>query len=184
MKARGDRSAIDGVVTTLVTARVDREIDAKPAKLADFGLEPPEAEITARGEGPRKEPLVLADRREEPDRRVGVRQGGGEARGHRALRRSCRATSTRPVAELRDKTVLAFDRKSVTGFDIEIGGDQISVEAQDGGKWRIAKPGPYPGDADLVADFLDKLDSAKVKEFVAEPCTPPAKYGLDKPDRR
>lgn len=178
VKARGDRSVIDGVVTTLTTLRVDREIDAKPTKLAEFGLEPPEAEVRLTVKG-RAEPLVVL---------IGVKSPTGAwVYGKEGAKPAVIALSevasrdvTRPVTELRDKTVLAFDRKSVTGFDIDIGGDKISVEAQDGGKWRISKPGPYPGDADSVADFLDKLDGAKVKEFVADP-TPPAKYGFDKP---
>ena len=44
IKARGDRAVVDDVVTNLATARMDREIDPNPAKPADFGLEPPEAE--------------------------------------------------------------------------------------------------------------------------------------------
>ena len=34
----------------------------------------------------------------------------------------------------------------------------------------------------MIADFLDKLESAKAKEFVG-PRAPPAQYGLDKPSR-
>ena len=46
VKARGDRGAVDEVVTSLATLRADREIDPNPAKLSDFGLEPPAAEVT------------------------------------------------------------------------------------------------------------------------------------------
>ena len=36
VQARGDRGAVDELVTGLATLRVDREIDANPAKLADL----------------------------------------------------------------------------------------------------------------------------------------------------
>ena len=48
VKARADRGAVDGLVTSLTTVRVDREIAASPAKLADFGLDAPDAEVRCR----------------------------------------------------------------------------------------------------------------------------------------
>jgi hypothetical protein len=58
----------------------------------------------------------------------------------------------------------------------------MTLEAEEGGKWRIAKPGPFRGDADLITEMLDKLASATVKEFVGSPASL-ATYGLDKPSR-
>src|SRR5262249_4593072 len=49
------------------------------------------------------------------------------------------------------------------------------------GKWRIVKPNAYRADADQVNDFLDKLESAKVKEFVADSPSSLKPYGLDRP---
>lgn len=179
VKARGDRGSIDGVVTTLATARVDREIDPKPATLAEFGLEPPEAEISLEVKG-RKEPLVLWIGGKNPTG-VWVYGKEGSKPAVVALSEIVSRDAGRPVAELRDKTVLAFERKNVTAFDLDVGGDRIAVEAQEGGKWRIAKPRPYPGDGDLVADFLDKLESAKAKEFIDDSTASLARYGLDRP---
>src|SRR6185295_13811788 len=61
-------------------------------------------------------------------------------------------------------------------------GQSFSVAADEPGKWRIVKPSVYRADADMVADFLDKLESAKAKEFLPAGA-PPAQYGLDKPSR-
>lgn len=178
VKARADRSAVDGVVTTVVTARVDREIDAKPAKLADYGLEPPETEISVEVKG-QKDPLMLLLGSKNPTG-AWVYGKEGAKPALLALSEIVSRDAARPLLELRDKTVLAFDRKSVSGFDVEIGSDTIAVEAQDGGKWRIARPASYAGDGDVVSEFLDKLESAKAKEFIAE-TSKPAAYGLDRP---
>ena len=48
VKARGDRGPIDETVTSVVTARMDREIESAPTALADFGLDKPAAEVTLR----------------------------------------------------------------------------------------------------------------------------------------
>jgi hypothetical protein len=179
VKARGDRGAVDGVVTTLVTARVDREIDAKPARLADFGLDPPETEISLEVKG-QKEPLALAIGGKNPTG-AWVYGKEGAKPAVLALSEIVSRDASKPAVEFRDKTVLAFDRRSVTGLDLEIGGDRISLEAQEGGKWRIVKPGPYPGDGDRVGDFLDKLGAAKAREFVPVSPATAAKLGLDRP---
>jgi len=179
VKARADRGSVDGVVTSLATIRMDREIDGSPATLADFGLDPPEARIALEVKG-RPEPLVLL---------VGVKSPTGAwVYGKEGSKPAVLALSeivsrdvARPVADFRDKTVLALDRKSVSALDFEVDGERISLEAGEPGKWRIVKPRPYAADAELVADFLDKVESVRVKEFVTDAPTSLTPYGLDRP---
>ncbi len=178
VKARADRGAVDEVVTSLATLRSDREIDPNPAKLSDFGLEPPAAEVTLEVKNG-KAPLTLAVGGKNPTG-VWVYAREGSKPAVVALGESVFRDTARPVSDFRDKTVFAFDRKSVTAVDLDLDGSRMTLEAQEGGKWKIAKPGPYPADADVVADALDELAGAKVKEFLGEP-KPLTPYGLDKP---
>jgi hypothetical protein len=179
--ARGDRGTIDGIVTGLATIRVDREVDPDPSKPAEFGLEPPAAEVRLEVQG-RPDPLILHVGGKNP---TGVwtygREGGKTA--VLALPDLLSRDTSRPVADFRDKTVLAFDRKAVTAVDFEIERERIRVEAEEGGTWKITQPRAYRADADLIADFLQKLESARVKEFTAERATSLARYGLDRPAR-
>jgi Domain of unknown function (DUF4340) len=180
VKTRGNSGAINEVVTGLATARVDREIDPNPSKLGDFGLEPPEALVTLEVKG-QAAPLTLAVGGKNP---TGVwvyaREGGKPAVV--AIGESVSRDVTRPVAEFRDRVLLAFDRRNVSAVDLDLDGSKMTLEAEDGGKWRIAKPGPYRGDADTITEMLDKLASATVKEFLG-PAKSPAAFGLDKPSR-
>ncbi|HWO04971.1 MAG TPA: DUF4340 domain-containing protein, partial [Methylomirabilota bacterium] len=134
IKTRGDRGAVDDMVTGLATARMDREIDANPAKPADFGLDPPEAEVKLEVKG-RAEPLVLRVGSKNP---TGVwvyaREGGKPA--VITLSESIARDATRPLADFRDRTVIAFDRRNVSGIDLDVNGDQIGVVADEPGKWR------------------------------------------------
>ncbi len=181
VKVRGDRAAINELVTSFVTLRKDREIDPNPAKPADFGLEPAAAEVRLEVKG-RQEPLILLLGGKNP---TGVwvyaRDGAKPAVftvGEIALR-----DATREVSDFRDRAVLAFDRKSVTQVDLEFGGDRMSVAAGESGTWEIVKPQSYRADADLIADFLDKLSSARAKEFAADGPRSLAPWGLDTPSR-
>src|SRR5207247_4033574 len=50
-------------------------------------------------------------------------------------------------------------------------------------RWKLARPVALPADAQSVTDFLDKLQSMRVKEFVAEAPKSLVPYGLERPIR-
>ena len=179
VKARGDRGAVDETVTSIVTARMDREIDADPKALADFGLDRPAAEATLRLKDGKQLGLILGAK-SPTGVWVYAREAGKPAVfvvGDSVLR-----DATRPVAEFRDKTVIAFDQKDVTGVEIDTRDEKIALEQADG-RWKMTKPRPLPADGDTVRGFLEKLQSARVKEFAAEAPKSLEPFGLDKPVR-
>src|SRR6266851_4676266 len=159
IKTRGDRGTVDDMVTGLATARMDREIDANPAKPSEFGLDPPEAEVKLEVKG-RAEPLVLRVGNKNP---TGVwvyaREGGKPA--VITLSESIARDATRPLADFRDRTVIAFDRRNVSGIDLDVNGDQIGVVADEPGKWRIVKPRALR--AEMVVSYAaDKLAKVEI----------------------
>jgi hypothetical protein len=179
VNARGDRGPIDETVTSIVTARMDREIEADPKSLGDFGLDRPAAEITLRLKDGKQAGLVLGAK-SPTGVWVYAREAGKPAVfvvGDSVLR-----DTTRPVAEFRDKTVLAFNQPDVTGFEIDLRDDKIVLEQADG-RWKLARPRALPADSDTVRDFLEKLRAARVKEFAADAPRSLEPFGLDKPVR-
>lgn len=179
LKARGDRARIDETLVSLTTARVDREIAATPGQVAEFGLAKPEAQAT----------LTLKD-----GRRLGVALGAKSPTGVWVYARESQKAAvvalsegvlrdvTRPLADFRDKTVLAFDGKGVSALEIQTREETLAAEQVDG-KWRLTKPVALAADGETIGDFLEKLQAQKVKDFVAE--SPPSlqPYGLDRPVR-
>ncbi len=179
IETRGDRAAIDELITSILTAKIDREIAAAPASLAEFGLDAPKAEVT----------FTLKD-----GRRLGVQLGSknptgvwvyGREEGKAAvvaLPDSVLRDASRPVADYRDKTVLTFDRGAVTGLDINTPDETLGLVA-DGGKWKLTRPAARAADGEAVTEFLEKLGAARVKEFAAEAPASLQSYGLDRPFR-
>ncbi len=179
LKARGDRARIDETLVSLTTARVDREIAATPGQVAEFGLAKPEAQAT----------LTLKD-----GRQLGVALGAKSPTGVWVYARESQKAAvvalsegvlrdvTRPLADFRDKTVLAFDGRSVSALEIQTREETLAAEQVDG-KWRLTKPVALAADGETIGDFLEKLQAQKVKDFVAE--SPPSlqPYGLDRPVR-
>ena len=177
--ARGDRARIDETLTTVLTAKVDREIDPKPAALGDFGLDKPAAEVTLTLKDGKTLGLALGNKTP-----TGVwvyaREAGKPAVV--ALPDGVLREATKAVSEFRDRTILTLDRKAVSGFDVAADGAALSV-AHVGDAWRITKPVALPADTEAIGDMLEKLTSAKVKEFVTEAPPSRAAYGLDRPLR-
>ena len=179
VRARGSRSAVDETLANLMTAKIDREIAAKPESLADFGLDKPAADVT----------LTLKD-----GKTLGVALGAktptsvwvyARERDKPAvfvLGESVLRDSTRPVADFRDRAVLTFDARSVTGFEVTLPDETLAVENTDG-VWRLTRPKAMRADSETISDFLDKVSAQKVKEFVSDTPTSRAPYGLERPTR-
>ena len=177
--ARGDRARVDETLTTVLTAKADREIDPKPANPGDFGLDKPAAEITLTLKDGKTLGLALGNKTP-----TGVwvyaREVGKSAVV--ALPDGVLREATKPVSDFRDRTILSIDRKEVAGFDIIAEGQTLSVDHA-GDAWRITKPVELPADTEAVGDMFEKLAAARVKEFVAEAPASRATYGLDRPLR-
>src|SRR5205823_1269291 len=178
-KARGDRSRIDETLVTLTTARVDREIASAPTQVAEFGLDKPGAEVTLSLKDGRRLALTLGAKSP-----TGAWVYAREAQKPAvvALSESVLRDATRPLADFRDRTVLAYDQKGVSGFEIKTRDETLAVERVDGA-WRLTRPLAVYADAETIGDFLDKLQQQKVKDFVAEAPKSLVPYGLDRPVR-
>ena len=128
-----------------------------------------------------KEPLALLLGAQEPDGRVGLRQGGAKPAVRRPSRRSV-SRRERPAAaraSRQDRARLRSEERSRASTSRSAG--PVSLRRRrTSGKWRIVKPRRLRRRSDMVAEFLDKLGAAKVVEFVAG-VDKPAQYGLDKP---
>lgn len=85
----------------------------------------------------------------------------------------------RPLSEFRDNTVL--DLKSDKIVALKVSGRQNYELVKRDGKWGIIQPVSAKADADAVKKVLDKVASLRASEFLPEPPSDLAPYGLDKP---
>jgi hypothetical protein len=180
LKARGERGPIEETLANVVTAKMDREIAAEPKDLAEFGLAKPAAEVTLGLKDGKQLGLLLGAKNP-----TGVWVYAQE-RGKPAvfvLGDSVLRDATRPVADFRNKTVLSFDRKDVTGLVVVTRDETLAVEASGEGGWRLTRPRPLPADPETVDELLNKLTAAKIKEFVADGPKSLQPYGLERPVR-
>jgi hypothetical protein len=85
--------------------------------------------------------------------------------------------------ELRDKTIVRFDRDHVDAVEVTTGAKTLAL-AKNGADWKIAKPLQVNADFGSVEGLIGRVASAQMKSLVADQAAPAdlKKYGLDKPD--
>lgn len=180
VSAKGDKGPVDDIVTNLVTAKVDREIDPNPTTLADFGLDPPAADITVRVRGKAEALTLLLGSKNPTGVWVYAKEKAKPAVF--ALSELTLRDASKPVGDFRDKTILAFTRQDVIRLDITHRGQLLSAERGEGPtRWNVVKPRQHRADWDRISDFMDKLQFTKVKEFLTEAPRVLTPYGLDQP---
>ena len=91
-------------------------------------------------------------------------------------------TLNRSTFDLRDKTVLKFEREKVDGIDINAGGKAIRF-AKDNSEWKIAAPLQARADYGAIEGLIGRVQSASMKTIAADAASPAdlKKYGLDRP---
>jgi hypothetical protein len=179
--ASADKRAVDELAMSLATLRVEREIEANPQKPADFGLAPPATEVTFKAKGQDRTVKLGA---KSPSGIWAYAQEGGKP-AILLVPEGILTDSQKPASEYRDKTLLAFERKDVKTVEVRGPAGQVVATAAVKGadEWQLTAPLTAAADREAITGLLEKLRSAKIKEFVTDTPKNPAEYGLDRPTR-
>ncbi len=181
IRAKAEKSAVESLVTSFANARIEREIEAAPAKLGDYGLENPAARITVTAKG-QSYSLLLG---EKSPTGVWVYAKQGDRPSVFLTSDLLLSESEKKVGDLRDKTILAFDRNDVKGVEVKWKGQTLVAEESapkesTSAEWRVITPLQVKADREKLSTFLEKL-RGKIKEFVEENPKDLTRYGLDRP---
>jgi hypothetical protein len=179
--ATADRRAADDLAMSLATLRVEREIEAQPQKPADFGLAPPALEVTFKAKGQERTVKLGA----KSPSGIWVYAQAGEKPAVLLVPEGLLKDAQKAPSEFRDHTLLAFERKDVKTLEVRGPAGQVVVAASVKGadEWQLTAPFPVSGDREAITGLLEKLRSAKIKEFVADAPKNPAEFGLDRATR-
>jgi len=181
LDAKADDTEVSGIVTNLASLEIQRVVDENAADLAQFGLAAPRIEVGFKAAGQAEASrLLLGD----------TNATGGEiyaklpGRARVFLVSSyLESTFNKGTFDLRDKTILSFDRAKVDALEI-VTKEQRLAFAKAGEGWRMTSPVDARADAGQVEGAIGSLQTLAMKS-IAEPEAAEkdlAKYGLDKPD--
>ena len=174
-------SEVSQVTSALGQVEIVRVIDENPSNLNDYGLSNPRVEVDFKAAGDKDyRKLYIGEKT----------PTGGDFFAKRNdekkvfLIPAAQDTSfNRTTFDLRDKTVLKFERDKVDGLDISAGAKTMSI-AKDGGDWKMSKPVQTKADFGSVEGLVGRLQTVQMKSIVSDNASPAdlKKYGLDKPD--
>ena len=178
---KADDSEVSGITSALSSIEVTRVIDENPTNLNDYGLSNPRIAIDFKASGdktPRK--LLIGEKSPTGGDLFAKRNDEKRVFLIPAFQES---TFNKSPFDLREKTLLKFDRDKVDGIDIVAGG-KTTAFAKQGTEWKIAKPLDARADFSAIEGLVGRLQSAQMKSIVTAEPTPEdlKKYGLDKPE--
>lgn len=176
--APADEAQVSGLVTGLTTADIVRTVDENPGDLKQFGLADPRVVITFRASGARHaQRLLVGDKTatsgdlyaKYPDqKRVFLIPG------------SFYASFDLGTFDLRQKSVMTFDREKVDRITVQADGKTVELD-RPAGDWEIEKPYKAAADYGTVEGLMGRVLTAQMKAITAEDATDLKPYGLDKP---
>ncbi len=187
---RADDATVNRVLGALHNLRATQFLTeaAGPEDLRKTGLERPKAEASVSLQGGARMTLALGQSTDGGKTTSYAHRG--EAKSIAEVPDSAFADLNQKLFDLRDKTVLTFERDKVQAVRLAMGGESLELQrvkgAPDAGtteSWKLTAPAQGAAKLSKVNSLLWTLSSLKAVAFADESPSDLAKYGLDKPAR-
>ena len=175
-----DTQIVTSMTSALASLDATRVVDENPANLADYGLAPPRIEVSFKSDGAKDDQRILIGERSPAGGDLFAMRGGEKRVVLVAGVNEAMLDHT--TFQLRDKTVIRFDRDKVDGIEIA-GGEKPILLSKAGGDWKLLKPIESTADFGTVEALLGRMQTAQMRSVVTSDASPAdlKKYGLDKP---
>ncbi|HEY2828924.1 MAG TPA: DUF4340 domain-containing protein, partial [Thermoanaerobaculia bacterium] len=177
---KADESEVSGITTSLGTVDITRVIDENPASLKEFGLDTPHAEVDFKRAGDKDFQKLLVGEKSPTGASLYARRN--DDKKVFLIPAFQENTFNRSTFDLREKTLMKFDRDKVDGVEINADGKTVAI-AKEGSDWTVTKPLQTKADFGAVEGLVGRLGTAQMKSIVTTDASPAdlKKYGLDKP---
>jgi uncharacterized protein DUF4340 len=178
---KADDSEVSGITSALSSVEMTRVVDENPTNLNDYGLSNPRIQLNFKATCDKDYRKLLIGEKSPT---------GGDLFAKRNDEKRVflipsfqESTFNKSTFDLREKTLLKFDRDKVDSIDLTAGG-KTTAFAKQGTDWKIIKPLDTRADFSAVEGLVGRLQSAQMKSIVSAEPTPEdlKKYGLDKPE--
>ena len=176
IETEGDKGSINAIANMFGWAKIERSISDDPSEYAEFGLDPVRGKMIVIHEDG-TDTLYLGDK-SPIGSYVFARKSGAPTVFLTTT--SLKTYIEKKLFDLRDKRVLAFEKNQVRAIHLKNGHGSFELE-KEGGKWHLKKPMDTRADETEVNKILNRLNSARAKEFVEEEPSDLKKYGLHRP---
>ncbi|MEO8259305.1 MAG: DUF4340 domain-containing protein [Acidobacteriota bacterium] len=178
--AKADEAEASAIATALGQVEIVRVIDENPTDLKDYGLATPRIAVDFKGTGDKDYRRLLIGEKSPTGADLFAKRN--DEKKVFLIAAAPESTLNKSTFELRDKTVLAFERDKVDAVSVGAGGKTLEL-TKDNTDWKITQPLQARADYGSVEGLIGRLQTAGMKTIVSE--NPSAndlkQYGLDKP---
>lgn len=175
--AKADASEVSGITTNLASVEVGGVVDDQAKDLAPYGLKQPRVAIAFTTGDKKPHRLLLGGKT--PTGGDMYAQRDGEKRVV-LVPAYLDSSFDRKTFDLRDKTILSFDRDKAD--HLELAHDDVKIElAKSGMDWMLIAPVHARADFSAVEQLVTRLQSAQMTGIEADAATDLKAYGLEKP---
>jgi hypothetical protein len=180
VQAAAQDSEASGIANALSQLEVARVIDDNPAGLVEYGLGAPRVEIQFKAQGDKDLKKLFIGQKTPTAANLFAKKNDDKRVFTVASFQD--QTFNRSTFDLRDKTVVKFDRDKVDHVDVSADNKTLEL-AKTGGDWKLIKPIQAPADLAATEGLIGKVQSAQMKSIVTDEVAAAdlKKYGLDKP---
>ncbi len=178
--AKADDGEVSGITTSLGSLEITRAIDDNASNLKDYGLAEPRIDVAFKSDADKDyQHLLIGDKSPTGADLFAMR---GNEKKVFLIPAMQEQTFNKSPFELRDKTLIKFDRDKVDGIDVTAAGQTVAL-TKDGGDWKITKPLQVAADFGSVEGLVGRLQTVQMKSIAKSDPTPAdlKTYGLDKP---
>lgn len=178
VETAADDGAAASMASTLASLEVRRVVDEEPAALEPFGLEEPALDIgfsLTDADAPRR--LLIGDRTPTGGDRYAKLAGSDRVF---LVAGYLDSTFDKTTFDLRDKTVLEFERDDLDGIGITAGDSTIRF-VKEGEDWRLAEPLAASADFSTVEGLIGSLGSGRMRSVESESAADLEPFGLTEP---
>jgi hypothetical protein len=182
--APADEYSVSSLVSSIESLEIQSALEDNPASVAQYGLEPVRMSVAFKVAGEDTMRRLNLGTKTPTGSDMYARVEGQPrlflVAGH------LEDTFNRSTFDLRDKSLLAFDRNSIDSIRIAPAAGPAVALARSGADWRLTSPAATRADTAAVDAILNRADQATFKAIAAGEGGPPTaaelrKFGLDRP---
>lgn len=173
-----DQAAIDAILNDLNGLKKGRFVSDNPADLKKFGLIPFRAALVIQWQDGKRDSLLLGDMNLDSTQ---VFFRNSESQSVYLIPMSLLTHISKSLYDLRDKTVITFKRGEISRILIQNQNQTFSCRKDSAGEWYLESPIHEQCDQDRINTILDKLEFARISEFISEKPVNLSRYGLRTP---
>jgi hypothetical protein len=175
--APADQSAVNALAGSIASSRVSRTLNASAEDVKSYGLEQASVTVDIKLKSGEQHRILLGNK-DFSERSVYSRVD--DAAGVDLLPVAILTDADKSIDDLRDKSVFSASQYEINSLSLSSDQGQLTL-AKEGTDWKIKSPVDADADDSKVSSTLGRITGAKASEFVKDPKSDLAAYGLDKP---